>query len=700
MRAGKAPGQLTMIAPDGKVLPAGEVFCEIDARDLETKRIDAELADKQATEEVTNSRETAEQQADLDQRNLTQAEKDFETWDKTTGISIRESEQQLEYDVAEAERLRLEYERSQRMADKGYQAGSLAEVAKSAWEAQKFKVEQSKKDLAVTLGQIDAQRKQKQAQLEAAKRRVKIPTARIEMRIMWAKRRAQVAAKQLKQIVDSLQDTTIKAPVSGTVALFSTFKGGERRSWREGDQVASGTSLGSISGNENMSVRCRIKEGLIAQLHQGQPAEVEFDALVGRRFQGTVSSVGVVAREVLVEEDPTAQASDRVFDVMVRVKQIPGHALRPGLNARVRILVQTLPKALSVPLDCIFEREGKSIVYVKQGDGYLPREVETGRTERSGGGDSQGSFRPARKWRSPIPPASRRRRRGRAHEPGRSAQAGEDLPHRHGGRARPAGRGLHHRGGRVRRHHGPAPGSGKTTLLNVLGCVEQPTSGHYMLAGEDVAKLTDNQRSTLRLRRIGFVFQAYNLLPSFTALDNVLLPTVYSGRLNPVPKAREALSRVGLAGRENHRPTQLSGGEQQRVAIARALMNDPSVLLADEPTGNLDSRRGQEVLRAFPGSAQGRHHHHPRHARRASLPARAACAADVGRAAGGRPRDRAAPRGAAGALADGRGKRGPAMKRRGALGLTVLVLARGRVALASFRQRAAAPGRAAFPPRR
>ena len=308
VRAGKAPGQLTMIAPDGKVLKTGEVFCTIDARDLETKRIDGELADKRAKEEVTNSRETAEQQADLDQRNLTQAQKDFETWDKTTGISIKEAEQQLAYDESEAERLRLEYERSQRMADKGYQAGSLAEVAKSTWEAQKFKVEQSKKDLAVTLGQTDAQRKQKQAQLEAAKRQVKISTSRIEMRIMWAKRRALVAAKQLKQIVDSLQDTTIKAPVAGTVALFSTFKGGERRSWREGDQVASGTSLGSISGNENMSVRCRIKEGLIAQLRQGQPAEVELDALVGRRFQGTVSSVGVVAREVLVEEDATAQA--------------------------------------------------------------------------------------------------------------------------------------------------------------------------------------------------------------------------------------------------------------------------------------------------------------------------------------------------------------------------------------------------------
>ncbi len=142
-------------------------------------------------------------------------------------------------------------------------------------------------------------------------------------------------------------------------------------------------------------------------------------------------------------------------------------------------------------------------------------------------------------------------------------------------------------------------GSGKTTLLNVLGCVERPTTGRYVLAGEDVGRLNDAQRSGLRLRRIGFVFQAYNLLPSLTAIDNVLLPTVYSGLLNSRGRSREALARVGLAGREHHRPTQLSGGEQQRVAIARALINNPSIILADEPTGNLDSHRGQEVLALF-----------------------------------------------------------------------------------------------------
>jgi putative ABC transport system ATP-binding protein len=142
-------------------------------------------------------------------------------------------------------------------------------------------------------------------------------------------------------------------------------------------------------------------------------------------------------------------------------------------------------------------------------------------------------------------------------------------------------------------------GSGKTTLLNILGCVEKPTAGRYLLAGQEAAKLNDAQRSALRLRRIGFVFQSYNLLPSMSAIDNVLLPTVYSGLPDALQRGREALARVGLDDRAHHRPAQLSGGEQQRVAVARALINHPAIILADEPTGNLDTRRGQEVLALF-----------------------------------------------------------------------------------------------------
>jgi putative ABC transport system ATP-binding protein len=146
-----------------------------------------------------------------------------------------------------------------------------------------------------------------------------------------------------------------------------------------------------------------------------------------------------------------------------------------------------------------------------------------------------------------------------------------------------------------------ASGSGKSTLLNILGCLDRPTSGAYRLDGEDVTRLSDAALARVRNRRIGFVFQSYNLLPRQTALDNVALPLIYAGvsRRERRSRARVELERVRLADRRDHRPNQLSGGQSQRVAIARALIGGPSILLADEPTGNLDSRTGKEILGIF-----------------------------------------------------------------------------------------------------
>jgi len=378
VRNGEATGKLTMIVDDGSTVGAGDVFCRIESRDLKQREAETELRYKQALEEIEKTQQAADEEYENAKRAVEQAQKQLQLWEESNRVRTRQKEDQLEFDRAEEERLRVEYESRKRLAGKGYIPGTDVEIAKASYESQQFKVEQSAKDLNLERRAIASELRQRRTAVTAAEQKAEVARSRIEEQVSHAEERAERTGKELEKIRVSLADSTVRAPVPGIVTLSRNYVNGERRAFKAGDQVWSGRDLGTISGTANMSVTCRVREMNVGSVWKDQPAEIEFEAVPGRTFAGTVSTVSAVAREIRVSEDPKAEPGVRVFDVWIKVDQREPGRLKPGLNAKVAFIVKRIPDALYVPLEAVFERAGQSLVYVKRGGRFVQREVKVG----------------------------------------------------------------------------------------------------------------------------------------------------------------------------------------------------------------------------------------------------------------------------------------------------------------------------------
>ncbi len=464
-----------------------------------------------------------------------------------------------------------------------------------------------RRDLAVAVADLNAaktQRKVADTQLDDAN----TTAAKRQARIGRYNAMAQVTSAQSK--VDDLRDqiarAKIIAPADGIVTSLDVSAG----------TTAPSTSAMTIDTGP-IKATADVAEGDLPALAIGQPATVVVGA-IDATLQGTVSSVAPAASS-------NSGGSVVTYAVVVDLTDVPADA-RPGMTADVTVVTEAGQRrhrrarrgapgdAGQLPRAGHGRRRRARVPRRdrRPGDRLRGRDQEraAGRRERRRGHDGRShpvveqQLRVPRRWRR-LPardvPVRWRRAAGRC---AMSAAPIVQLQgvHRvyHTGRVDVRaldGLDLDVQRGEFLSVVGPS-GSGKSTLMNVIGCLDRPTAGRYLLDGADVGQLDDDGLAALRSRAIGFVFQSYNLLPRTTALENVATPLAYQGvrRSEREARAREALERLGLADRMDHEPTELSGGQQQRVAIARALVTEPALLLADEPTGNLDSVSGAEVM--------------------------------------------------------------------------------------------------------